>query len=67
MGKELAYFSLVCSIVLFVIVSAVDANSRNLDEVVWQKRAIEAEKAAKAAYNPNPMEVANHLNHHVRL
>ncbi|KAM7479985.1 hypothetical protein LguiA_028198 [Lonicera macranthoides] len=67
MGKKLAHFSLVCSIILFVIASAVYANLRNLDEVVWQKRAIEAEKAAKAAYNPNPMEVANHLNHHVRL
>lgn len=51
---------------LAVMAQMVRANIADLDEV-WQERAKEAKKNALDAYHPDPEEVTQHLNHHVRM
>lgn len=46
------------------MVSTIEAHIVDFDKV-WQQRAKEAEKAARQAHQPNPLNVANHLNKHV--
>ncbi|OVA13300.1 Pectate lyase/Amb allergen [Macleaya cordata] len=47
-----------------IIIPTLQANIGHFDEV-WKKRADEAMKANLEAYHPNPLEVTDHLNHHV--
>lgn len=50
------------SVVIFITTKAYDAAS---DDVFWQKRAVQAQKATEQAYQPNPALVLNHFNNHV--
>ncbi|KAG8388669.1 hypothetical protein BUALT_Bualt02G0149400 [Buddleja alternifolia] len=52
-------------LIFFVVVFTTEANNAELDNEVWQKRAKEAKKAARHAYQPNPWAVSNNLNKHV--
>ena len=49
-----------------LIVPAFRAHIAEFDEV-WQKRAEEARKSALETYHPNPEEVTDHFNDHVRM
>ncbi|PIA27963.1 hypothetical protein AQUCO_07400067v1 [Aquilegia coerulea] len=51
---------------LAIMAQMVRANIGHFDEV-WQQRAKEARKNALKAYHPNPENVTEHLNNHVRM
>lgn len=50
---------------LLILAHRVSGNIGHFDDV-WQKRAVEARRIAKEAYNPNPENVTNHFNKAVR-
>ncbi|KAF5207675.1 Pectate lyase [Thalictrum thalictroides] len=60
MPKLLFIFSLA------IMTQMVRANIGDFDQV-WQQRAMEARKNALKAYQPNPENVTEHLNNHVRM
>ncbi|KAK3035675.1 hypothetical protein RJ639_032547 [Escallonia herrerae] len=55
-----------CFAAAVMVSSTVEVPTADSDEV-WLKRAEDAKKAARVAYNPNPQEVLDHFNTHVHL
>ena len=63
-SMEAVKLRLLFSLVFFIMVSSTMANIAEFDEV-WQKRAEEAKNATLEAYQPNPDEVLDNLNHQI--
>lgn len=63
-SRERSYALVLLFTSFALIVSGLRAHIADFDEY-WQSRAMEAEKATREAYHPNPEEVTNHLNIHV--
>ncbi|PIM98605.1 Pectate lyase [Handroanthus impetiginosus] len=52
-------------LILLPVVLTTRANYAQFENEIWQKRAEEAKKAARQAYQPNPWLVLDHFNNHV--
>ncbi|KAF6159948.1 hypothetical protein GIB67_033032 [Kingdonia uniflora] len=59
-------FNLLFFLVFFSFGLVIQAHIGDFDDV-WKQRAEEASKVAQEAFHPDPEEVTEHLNHHVRM